>query len=264
MTEHSVVHTIKHPHIDVALVHITPSANLVNLRIETIALATAVRAWMMRYIPSSNPPANSDCNCIHPARKPDGTVVPASFDGANCYLGRARSGCGNGEAKSFIWANKYYITSSKATSCPMGSFDSCNCYVMRKPNGGFIYHNKFYQKVPPGGCPSGTSFDGANCFIKAAPWATTAFEFNGAFYTTARKQCAEPKHFGFDGANCYFRSVPAPNPFIFKNAYYTDRSGGRCPSGSGWDGAHCYYRRAPWATIAFVYNNAFYSTTVWL
>ena len=221
----------------------------------------SVRNWIMQYLPSSNPPANSHCNCIHPARKPDGTAVPATYDGANCFLGKARSGCGNGETKSFIWGNRYYIASSAAKFCPMGWFDSCNCYIMPKPNGGFIYHNKFYRTRPPGGCPSGTHYDGANCFIKAAPWATKAFEYNNAFYTTARKQCAEPNQFTFDGANCYYRSVPGPNPFIYNNAYYTSKSWGSCPTGSFWDSAHCYYRHAPWATKAFLHNNAFYSTT---
>ncbi|KAK2170739.1 hypothetical protein LSH36_1g25004 [Paralvinella palmiformis] len=374
MTEHTVVVIIQHPYIDVALLIITPSADLANIRINTIPLASVtpsvgtnatvtgwgqtesmvsmtladvlqkvsipiadpdvcnadlpgivhsdeicagtetgmyknachgdsggplitsdgnggvlqvgvvswgnggcpsnhhyavyvniagVRPWIVDHLPSSTPSAGSDCQCVQPAVKPDGTPVPATYDGAHCYLGPAREGCNDEkqETKSFIYANRYYIKSSEATFCPVGLFDSCNCYIMAKPSGGFIYHNKFYQTLPSSGeCPAGTSYDGANCFIMSAPWATTAFIYDNNFYTTARKTCAESTQFSFDGANCRYVKSPGPNPFIWNDAYYSDKSGGTCPTGSTWDGAHCYFQHAPWATSPFIWNGYFYTT----
>jgi trypsin len=373
MTEHLIVTIIEHPSIDVALLLITPSADLANIRIDTIALATAnppvgtmatvtgwgqtismvggslanvlqevtipigdpaicnsdlpgtvqaheicagtatgpyanachgdsggplvvetspgvyelvgvvswgnggcptthhyavyvsvavVRAWIIQHIPTSNPTAGSNCACIQPATRPNGSPVPATFDGANCYLGPARTGCQHDaeETKSFVYQNRHYIKSSAATQCPLGTFDSCNCYVRPSPAGGFISGNKFYQPLVGGSCPPGTSSDGTYC-VQPAPWATTAFLYNGNFYTTARKQCAEPSQFSFDGANCLYMHIPGPNPFIWANAYYSDKSGGSCPAGSSWDTAHCYFRHAPWATSPFLWTNGrFYAT----
>ena len=372
MSEHSVVSIIEHPSLDIALLLITPSADLDNLRIDIVSLATAnpavgtmvtatgwgqtlsqvsgslanilqevdipiadpalcnadlpgtvqaheicagtavgpyanachgdsggplvvetspgvhqlvgvvswgnggcpnnhhyavyvsvavVHAWIMEHIPASNPAANTNCACSLPATRPDGTPVPATFDGANCYLGPARSGCRHEaeETKSFVYENRHYIKSSAAIQCPIGTFDTCNCYVRPKPAGGFISGNKFYQPQIAGSCPTGTTASGTFC-IQSAPWATTAFIYDDKFYTTARKQCAEPGEFSFDGANCQHTHAPGPNPFIWHNAYYSDKVGGSCPTGSSWDGAHCYFRHAPWATSPFLWGSSFYTT----
>lgn len=155
-----------------------------------------------------------------PATWYDGTHA-AYYDGANCNVANLSL-----YGIPFIYDGSYYLSSLSGPACPVtlctcpvGSFDGANCFIVVKPATGFIWQNGFYQTAGPGySCPSGWAFDGANCFLMGAPWGTTAFEYQGRFYTTRLPYC----QFGlFDGANCYLGKPPAGRaPFIYHGGFY--------------------------------------------
>lgn len=151
--------------------------------------------------------------CLKKVLSHDGTLLSASFDGANCYIKPVAPG-----ATPFIYGDRYYVTADKSSHCLEGSWDTANCYFMPKPPGGFLYKDAFYV-VPGAGnvCSLGT-FDGANCLVKAAPWGTHAFEYQNAWYFTPEFTC---KDGAYDSANCYvMRAPPGVLPFIWGNAFY--------------------------------------------
>jgi len=122
----------------------------------------------------------------------------------------------------FMWGRGFYIPATATHNCPVGSFDSANCYFMAKPATGFIWMNGFYVKRSSNGSCSQGTFDGANCFIMKAPWGTKAFEWGGNFYVTPQPSCSQGS---YDGANCLIVSAPAgTNPFEWGgNFYFTPR-----------------------------------------
>jgi len=118
----------------------------------------------------------------------------------------------------FIWGRGFYMPASKSSNCPIGSWDTRNCYLMVKPSNGFIWDNGFYVTAGPGGTCSIGSYDGANCFIVKAPWGTSAFEYGGNFYVTALPSCAQGT---FDGANCLIATAPlGTNMFEWNGNFY--------------------------------------------
>ncbi|MCL1037832.1 S8 family peptidase [Shewanella submarina] len=138
-----------------------------------------------------------------------------SDDSANCYIASAPGG-----TSAFEWGGNFYTTALPGNVCPLGTYDGANCYVMTKPAGGFIYANNFYTTYDA--CTSGTD-DGANCYLASAPAGTTAFEYDGNFYTTPTGAPTCPAG-SYDGANCYIGTAPAgSSPFIWGgNFYYGD------------------------------------------
>lgn len=151
----------------------------------------------------------------------NGSQVQPRFDGANCFIARIPDG-----QRPFIYQERYYIESQKRDACPIdrcpcpaGRFDGKNCLLMPKPARGFIWENGFYREPGPGGqCPDLWPFDGANCFWGKAPWGTTAFEYEGSFYTTRRPYCPIGR---FDGANCFLGEPPrSRKPFIYRSGFY--------------------------------------------
>jgi hypothetical protein len=166
---------------------------------------------------TTNPASSSYCP---PASWFNGPLS-AYYDGANCFVTKVPAG-----GSPFIYSGNYYITAQQGASCPIslckcpaGNFDGANCYIVSKPPNGFIWQNGFYQKPgPSNSCPQGWTFDTANCFLMKAPWGTTAFEYQGAFYTTKLPYCSTGS---FDGANCYLGKPPAGRkPFIYQGGFY--------------------------------------------
>ena len=121
-------------------------------------------------------------------------AFPASFDGANCYLG-------NFGPNPFIWGNNYYLAAACqncANPCPYGgSFDGANCYLFSWPGvSEFVWSNGWYYKPlwhPNGPCPHKAynnwtgnwvqpTFDGANCYLGSASPGQTAFVWGNNYY----------------------------------------------------------------------------------
>lgn len=122
----------------------------------------------------------------------------------------------------FIYNNCFYVPPGKGTTCPKGtSYDSANCYLMEKPANGFIYYNNFYVQSSNGNCPNGTSYDGANCLVYLTPWGHNAFEYMGNWYVTPMPVC--PEGFSYDGANCIYDCAPCGRTAFEYNGnwYYT-------------------------------------------
>jgi hypothetical protein len=152
----------------------------------------------------------------HPSPTP---CTLGTFDTANCLYRPVPPG-------GFIFDNSFYVPPTATKNCAVGSFDTANCLLMPEPSGGFIFNNAFY--VRPGGTPKcpptvdgyKTNFDGANCYILTAPWGTSAFLFDGNWYTTPLRGC--PAHTTFDGANCLVAAAPAgSSAFEFEGSWYT-------------------------------------------
>ena len=122
----------------------------------------------------------------------------------------------------FIYNNCFYVPAKKGTACPEGTgYDGANCYFKDKPSNGFIYYNNFYVTPTNGDCPNGTSYDGANCVVFQTPWGHHAFEYNGKWYVTPKPIC--PEGFSYDGANCQLNCAPCGRTaFEYDgNWYYT-------------------------------------------
>ncbi len=138
----------------------------------------------------------------------------AWYDGANCFLRTEPAG-----TSLFVYANKYYMMATPSHTCPKGGFDGVHCFVRVKPPGGFVWNNAFYGLAGAGNsCPTGSAYDGAHCFYGAAAWGTTAFEYNGNFYTTTLPSCVDG---AYDGAHCYIgKPPPATTAFINNGQYF--------------------------------------------
>lgn len=156
---------------------------------------------------------NKTMTCAQPAAWWNGSQA-AQFDGANCFLRTEPS-----TASLFVYANKYYMIPAPSHNCPIGAFDSQNCYVRPMPLGGFVYNNGFYGLAGTGNsCPAGSAFDGVHCFYGFAPSGTTAFQYAGNFYTTPQRTCLEGL---YDGANCYLGTPPGSvMPFVYGHGFY--------------------------------------------
>ena len=138
----------------------------------------------------------------------------AWYDGANCFLRMEPAG-----TSLFVYANKYYMMATASHTCPKGNFDGAHCYIRPKPPGGFVWNNAFYGLAGAGNsCPTGSAYDGAHCYYGAAAWGTTAFEYNGNFYTTTLPSCVDG---AYDGAHCYIgKPPPATTAFINNGQYF--------------------------------------------
>jgi hypothetical protein len=120
-------------------------------------------------------------------------------DGAHCLLGSVPGGL-------FAWQGHYYYPSPGGGQCPYlpGSYyDGAHCLVSATDNG-FAWNGNFYINYNT--CGTGTN-DGANCLLASAPWGTTAFEYQGRFYTTTTMSCASGT---YDGAHCFIGKPPVP------------------------------------------------------
>lgn len=127
-------------------------------------------------------------NCYFMAKPSNGFIDDNKFyttydacsvgtnDSTHCYINSAPSG-----TTPFVYADNFYYTPLLGGYCPFGWFDSVNCFVMRKPAGGFISGNSFYTTYDA--CSIGTG-DSTNCYIASAPAGTSAFTYAGNFYTT--------------------------------------------------------------------------------
>jgi hypothetical protein len=121
-------------------------------------------------------------------------------DSVHCYLGAVPGG-----SQTFVYQGaQYYTYAGGANKCPLPgtSDDFAHCYVGSTANA-FVYQGGLYLNFDT--CSTGTN-DGANCLLAAAPWGTTAFEYQGGFYVTSTKTCSIGS---FDGANCYIGSAPS-------------------------------------------------------
>ncbi len=135
-------------------------------------------------------------------------------DGAHCLLGGAPGG-------TFAWNGNYYYSSPGGGQCPYlpgSTFDGAHCLIASTASG-FVWNGNFYLKY--NACSTGTN-DGANCLLASAPWGTTAFEYQGKFYTTTAMSCASGT---YDGAHCLIGSPPAPAVAITNGShwYWTPR-----------------------------------------
>ncbi len=136
-------------------------------------------------------------SCPHPGYDNWNNIsYPATFDGANCYLG-------NFGPNPFVWGGNYYLAracTNCSNPCPYaGTFDGANCYLFSWPGvSPFVYQNNwYYQPVwyPNGPCPhvaynnwtlqsAQPSFDGANCYLGSAAPGQTAFVWGNNYYQT--------------------------------------------------------------------------------
>ncbi len=148
--------------------------------------------------------------------------------------------------------------------CPLGSFDSANCFYRVKPAGGFIFNNMFYVPSQRSHTCVKGSFDGANCYLMPKPG--NGFIYKNSFYVTRSGGVCPAMVNGyptfFDTANCYIYSAPwGTQAFEYHGAWYT-QSLPFCPLGS-FDGANCYIVQAPPGTQAFEYQGNWYTTRKW-
>ncbi|MDX1999311.1 MAG: hypothetical protein SF066_16455 [Thermoanaerobaculia bacterium] len=78
----------------------------------------------------------------NPTSPLDGSLISASWDGANCYVKPVPAADG----MPFVYDNKYYLSLGKNFLCEAGYYDGANCYLGAAPagTGGFVYNGSFY------------------------------------------------------------------------------------------------------------------------
>ena len=162
-------------------------------------------------------------SCNAKAGKYDGNLLAASKEGNNCFIANIPTSI---QSKVWIWNKGFYI--SPDLQCPsFTTSDTANCLFKQVPSTGFIQNNKFYVKRKFANwswrCPQGI-WDSTGCLVETAPFGTTAFAYNGNWYTTPiSKNCNQYFSAGiakFDGANCYIMTVPVGATPLISNAKY--------------------------------------------
>lgn len=174
-----------------------------------------------------------------------------------------------------IYENPQSNESDPVITCSFGNSDGANCFIMEKPNNGFIYENCFYVLASTTNiCPAGTTLESGKCLINGTVpgvgLETGFFEQNNKLYKilNSGESCnAEIIQISLSNSvildACLFYDPQWPH-IIYHSAYdgwkWTVNTAPSCPSGYNYDGANCLYRCAPEGREAFEYAGNWYYT----